>query len=75
MSPAEVLDRYANYLSEKDKKDIDSLVSSRYGIQQDAIGPDMKYGHEYLLRTQVDSRLEGSYSDSGIEDWLVEHVE
>lgn len=76
MTPAEVLDRYGDYLTEEDRKKVDSTTLSPIGITPDAISGAHRYGHENDYKNQ-DSfpAYEGSYSPSSIDDWLVEHVE
>lgn len=76
MSPAQVLDRYGDYMTEEERKKIDTTTVAPTGITNDAISGKHSYGHEYQDKNLTTTPyFEGSYSPSSIEDWLVEHVE
>lgn len=80
MTSGEILDRYSDFLTESECRQIDSSFEGRFGMRADLIGPTMKYGHEDaeqywngMLSTPLS---EGSYSStSPTDDWLVYHVE
>ncbi len=79
MTTGDVLDKYGQYLSEKDLNRIDQGKEGFMGINSDLIGPTMKYGHDqdnFLFDQFLYANQEGSYTSSSISnDWLVQHVE
>jgi len=80
MTSGEILDRYADFLSEADLKKIDSTFEGKFGMRADFVSPAMQYGHDeadqYWNGMLTSPMTEGSYlSSNPSDDHLVYHVE
>lgn len=82
MTSGEILDRYGDFLTEEQARQIDSTHEGRFGINSEFIGPTMKYGHDssetYWNSLMSTPNPEGSYSSSNYsfnDDWVVYHME
>ena len=80
MNTGDIIDRYGEYLSEKDLHKIERTLNGVSGMDAQ-ISRDMKYytddTSDYYLRNAImhNSSIEGSYGRPRAEDWIVCHVE
>ena len=65
MTPAEILDRYGEYLSEKDRDKLDTYATN----------PNHYHTYDYFPDKTSAYPTEGSYTSPTINDLLVQHVE
>jgi len=80
MTIGDVLDKFGDYLPEKDLKRLEGTMRGVQGIRDDIISKKMKYQtddvYDYYLRNYLNSSTEeGSYGKASGTDWIVSHVE
>jgi hypothetical protein len=82
MAAGDIIDRYGEYLSDKDVQRLEGTVQGINGIRDDLVGKTMKYHnvdiyHEYMSRMMNNSYTEGSYgtADQAGNHWQVTHIE
>lgn len=80
MNTGDILDRFGEYMDDKDIERLEGTLQGVNGIRDDIIDKKMKYHHtdvydQYLSNYLSRSHEEGSYGQSRGEDWLVTHVE
>lgn len=78
MTSGDVLDKFGLYLSDDDIKSIDATFQGGRLIGAHLPGPTMDYhldDVDRMLYSGSNSVEEGSYSQSNMEDWLVQHLE
>jgi hypothetical protein len=81
MTTGDIIDRYQDYLSEKDLKRLEGPLQGINGVRDDLIAKDMRY-HNVDVYQEMEARGfdlasdEGSYGSSDDSNhWLVTHIE
>lgn len=80
MNVGDILDRFGDYMEEKDIEKLEGTLQGIHGMQGDLIGKTMKYPTDsvddhYYRNDITNSYTEGSYGKANADDWLVTHVE
>jgi len=80
MTAGDILDKFGQYLDDKDLKKFENSVQGIHGMRDDLVGKQMKYPNTTVYDTYMNTYYnanhdEGSYGRSKGEDWLVAHVE
>ena len=80
MTIGDILDKFGDYLEEKDLKRLEGTMRGVQGIRDDIISKRMTYQtddvYDYYLRNYLNSSTEeGSYGKASGIDWIVSHVE